>query len=883
MEIEAKYAIPSLQLFQALQLRESLGDFPLRESRTTTLRDTYLDTPDRALWRAGYSLRRRAKGDALVMTLKALAGGAGTVKRREELEVAIPQPAPPALWDASPARDRVIEIIGERELAPLFELQQARHERIVLVEGRAACVMSLDAVTLSNADRETRFYVLEAELLPNGTEADLANIMRALEESWGLQPDSGTKLQRALDFFELAMPGMAAMPGIAAMPGTPSVPSVPSVPDAHLTLTERAQLTYLAAHPGMYGRRAQALLLLDQGATQIETAERTDMSERRVRYWLAEWRQQRLGIFPEKVLAQIPPTLPAATASPAPTPPPSPAVAAAVATEVVTPKVALEPQATGEDPGDVIHIQAVVERAGALFELLRPWHGLAPEDRPLLQQIAQLHDIGLNLDPENHALAGYERLTAVPPAQFTPQEAQIAGLATLLHSSRLKPKALQALLDRTNFQTLPLEQQHRALVLTALLRMADGLDFRHTGSTTLVALEAGEAPQREILITVAGPVAGSDAERANFKADLWARIFNQPVRFQTPPLNSTELLAHLLHLPAEASASESFTLPATPGIDAGDTLTEAARKIFLFHFQRMLNLEPATRRGEDNEALHDMRVATRRMRTAAQVFAAYLDPETLQPFVKGLRRAGDTLGAVRDLDVFWEKTEVFLNNQVESERPDLTPLHRVWQNARDAARERLLKYLDSSAYRRFRGRFAAHLESAWAPPFPPFNAKGEALPQQVRHVAPILVAERIAAIRAYDPWIRGADVPLGRYHRLRIASKRLRYTLEYFSEVLGPAAKPLITQVKLLQDHLGELQDAVVASNLLRDFLVWGTWGHTGSATVPLEPVIAPGVALYLTERQLELQQRRDSFLPLWENFNSAEVSGLIANVITAL
>lgn len=868
MEIEAKYAIPSLQLFETLQLRESLGDFPLRESRTTALRDTYLDTSDRAVWRAGYSLRRRAKGNALIMTLKALAGGAGTVKRREELEVAIPQPAPPALWDASPARDRVIEITGEQELAPLFDLQQARHERIVLVEGRAACVMSLDAVTLSNADRETRFYVLEAELLPDGTEADLASIMRALEESWGLQPDTGTKLQRALNFFELTMPGA---------PNASSAPASGATPGPLLTPTEHAQLTCLAGHPGMYGRRAQALLLLDQGATQIETAEHTDMSERRVRYWLAEWRQQRLDIFPEKVLAQIPPTLPAAAASPTPTP------SLAVAAEAVAPQVAPEPPATGDDPGDVVHIQAVVERAGALFELLQPWHGLAPEDRLLLQQIAQLHDIGVSLDPENHALAGYERLTAFPPAHLTPQETQFAALATLLHSSRLKPKTLQTLLDRTKFQTLPLEQQHRALVLTALLRMADGLDFRHTGSTAIVAIEEGEAPQREIVITVAGPVAGSDAERANFKADLWARIFNQPVRFQTPPLNSTELLAHLLHLPAEASASESLTLPATPGINAGDTLTEAARKTFLFHFQRMLNLEPATRRGEDNEALHDMRVATRRMRTAAQVFAAHLDPETLQPFVKGLRRAGDTLGAVRDLDVFWEKTEVFLNNQVESQRPDLTPLHRVWQNARDQARESLLKYLDSSAYRRFRGRFAAYLENAWAPPFPPFNAKGEALPQLVRHVAPILVAERVAAIRAYDPWIRGADVPLGRYHRLRIASKRLRYTLEYFSEVLGPAAKPLITQVKLLQDHLGELQDAVVASNLLRDFLVWGTWGHIGSASVPLEPVVAPGVASYLTERQIELQQRRDSFLPLWENFNSAEVAELIAHVITAL
>jgi CHAD domain-containing protein len=600
------------------------------------------------------------------------------------------------------------------------------------------------------------------------------------------------------------------------------------------------------------------------------------MSERRVRYWLAEWRQKRLGIFPEKLLAQLPPAPESAAASPAPSPS-APTAAAEVAPEISP------PPAPPAIEGDVTHIEAVMAHADRLFELLQPWHGLAPEDRRLLREIARLHDIGVSLDPERHAVLGYERLTAQPPAHLTPAEAQFAALATLLHSDRLKARTLQTLLDRTEFQTMPLEQQHRALVLTALLRMADGLDFRHTASTHIVALEAGQSPCREILLTVAGPVAGSDAERANFKADLWARIFNQPVRFQTPPLDSTALLAHLLHLPTEAGAPESLTLPTSPGITPEDTLTEAARKTFLFHFQRMLYLEPETRRGEDNEALHDMRVATRRMRTAAQVFSAHLDTENLRPFVKGLRTTGDALGAVRDLDVFWEKTEAFLSLQETAARPDLTPLHQVWQQARARAREEMLAHLDSPRYRRFRERFAAYLETPWAPPYPAFNLKGEALPQQVRHVAPILIAERVAAIRAYDPWLRGADIPLGRYHRLRIASKRLRYTLEYFSEVLGPAAKPLITQVKLLQDHLGELQDAVVASNLLRDFLVWGTWGHTELIAVPLEPIVAPGVASYLTERQLELQQRRDSFLPLWDSFNGAETTELIANVITAL
>ncbi len=854
MEVEAKYAIPSEQLYQQLLSLDMLGEFHLLDGGSAALHDTYLDTAARTIWQAGYALRQRKKGTLFIITLKALQGGEGTVKHREELEVTIAQPAPPTHWPPSAVKERVVDLIGAQDLQPLFELHQLRHERQLISDEHPVCMISLDAVTLSDTERSTRFFVVEAELLPQGTEKDLEAVMHALEDSWKLQPDTGTKLQRALAFFALEMPDFA---------------------EARLTPAERSKLTVIAAQPTLYGRRAQALLLLDDGVTQIETAKQAQMSERRVRYWLAEWRQKRLGIFPEKVLA-MPLAFPKVAAQPA--------VETGVSSEPMaapessTENVTLQPEIV-----DPLHTQAVVERAGQLFDLLQPWHGLTDDDRTLMCRIAQTHDIGVNINPEQHDAAGYEVLTTQPPVYLAKEEAPLAALAVLLHSRELKSKTLQTLLDHARFDTLALTQQHRALVLAALLRMADGLDFRHTGSTQIVATEERTSPRHEIMITVVGPVAGSDAERANYKADLWARIFSPVVHFQTPPLSSSELLAHLLQLPEAATSSEAITLPATPGLALDDTLAEAARKTFLFHFQRMLYLEPTTRLGEDNEALHDMRVATRRMRTAAQVFAAYLDGNALQPYVKGLRRAGDALGAVRDLDVFWEKTELFLGSQEETERPDLTPLQTAWQEARNQARANLITYLDSNAYRRFRERFAAYLESPWISPTPPLNTKGEALPQRVRHVAPVIIVERVAAVRAYDPWMRAPDAPLSRYHRLRIASKRLRYTLEYFIEILGPAAKPLINQVKLLQDHLGDLQDAVVASSLLRDFLIWGTWGRPSTAILPTEPIVAPGVAAYLTARQLELQKRRDSFLMLWENFCSTEFSRLIGDTVAAL
>ncbi|MGD2177688.1 MAG: CHAD domain-containing protein, partial [Anaerolineae bacterium] len=134
-------------------------------------------------------------------------------------------------------------------------------------------------------------------------------------------------------------------------------------------------------------------------------------------------------------------------------------------------------------------------------------------------------------------------------------------------------------------------------------------------------------------------------------------------------------------------------------------------------------------------------------------------------------------------------------------------------------------------------------------------------------------------------WVTKPDVSLKRLHRLRIAGKRLRYALEFFEEVLAPQTGDLIKQMKRLQDHLGDLQDAVVASELLRDFLTWGTWGHAKSkkAKMPKEPVVAPGVAIYLADKQAELQRLLDGFRETWAYFQSPEFKQTVAVVVAPL
>jgi CHAD domain-containing protein len=319
-----------------------------------------------------------------------------------------------------------------------------------------------------------------------------------------------------------------------------------------------------------------------------------------------------------------------------------------------------------------------------------------------------------------------------------------------------------------------------------------------------------------------------------------------------------------------------------PDIGPSDTMTEAAVKTLRFHLAKMLEHEEGTRLGEDPEELHDMRVSTRRMRMALRVFADYLDPEVLRPVLKGLRRTGRVLGAVRDLDVFNEKTQVYLDGLPDERIGDLDGLLDAWKAERDKQRAHLVTYLDGRRYRRFVERTTELLEGP-VEALAPQNIVTPR-PQRVAQVLPGVLYKDMAVVWAFEGQLGGLETPLPRFHALRKACKGLRYTLEFFEDVLGPGARALIKRVKGLQDHLGDLQDAVVTSGVLRDYITWGTWRHEShDLPGPIEVIVAPGAARYLTARQEEMERLVVTFPEVWPTVAGNEFSRELAAVIAEI
>lgn len=245
------------------------------------------------------------------------------------------------------------------------------------------------------------------------------------------------------------------------------------------------------------------------------------------------------------------------------------------------------------------------------------------------------------------------------------------------------------------------------------------------------------------------------------------------------------------------------------GVDPSMTAGHVAYAVLRKQFRVFLANEPGTRLGEDIEALHDMRVATRRLRAAMAAFRPYLSPRLLA-FRDQFGWVAGALGQVRDLDVQLERMDEWRAGFPPERAHTLDAIEALLRRRRDAARRRMLQVLDSRRYERLCERFAAVLRAG-----PPRSIAPGRVP--ILAVAPDLVERRYRKVRRLGDRIKKSSPPEA-YHLLRIEAKKLRYALEFVGNgIYGRPALEFSARVTALQDVLGLHQDAYVAIEMLEE------------------------------------------------------------------
>jgi len=240
-------------------------------------------------------------------------------------------------------------------------------------------------------------------------------------------------------------------------------------------------------------------------------------------------------------------------------------------------------------------------------------------------------------------------------------------------------------------------------------------------------------------------------------------------------------------------------------LDADTPLDEAARRALAARLSDVRGWEEPVAYRRDADAVHDMRVATRRLRAAIALFDDG-SPAVEEAEVE-VRRLGDALGHVRDRDVQIEWLQGVLGGSVGA--PERVGIEQLLEERRQElpAHEQALQQVLG----RWRSEVAPRLEQAFAAVVGDGRLGGGGPRKHLRRRLRT-VDERINYV------LISADPHTA--HKLRIGVKKLRYDAELLEPAFGEVTGALLQALQPLQETLGDLHDRDVRLPLIERFLV---------------------------------------------------------------
>jgi hypothetical protein len=181
-----------------------------------------------------------------------------------------------------------------------------------------------------------------------------------------------------------------------------------------------------------------------------------------------------------------------------------------------------------------------------------------------------------------------------------------------------------------------------ALRLAAILRLAAGLGDAN-----------GALVVRSNDDSISLILGGADVAAASSRADQWRESIGRLLVRAAAPGELDNQKGYFVPENGNGAGVVDPTIGLGRPVGA-EPVAEATRQILRRFFDKLLAREETVVKGEDSEDVHQMRVATRRLRASLQVAEGVYDPDLIRRYRRGLRRIAQSLGAVRDCDVFLE-------------------------------------------------------------------------------------------------------------------------------------------------------------------------------------------------------------------------------------
>lgn len=290
---------------------------------------------------------------------------------------------------------------------------------------------------------------------------------------------------------------------------------------------------------------------------------------------------------------------------------------------------------------------------------------------------------------------------------------------------------------------------------------------------------------------------------------------------------------------------------------AAKTLGDWAYLAIKKHLDYTLKYEADVLKDTDPEALHQMRVGMRRLRTAINGFAPALDlPKSAQE--QKIAKIGRQLGELRDLDVLQETLQTQIVLLPTEEQDILKKVLASIDKQRQKTLRKVQKTLKSSTYQKLKAAFQDWLEEP---------TYGELAELSIYEVLPDLLLPSISQLFLHPAWLVGVKLNAGEIeipanldseqvrqlldthgdsvHSLRKQAKQVRYQMELFTDFYADTYKRYLKDIKEVQSLLGEIQDSFVLAEFLSEV-------NADMAKLPI-------LAAQLTETRYQVWQKWQS------------------------
>ncbi|MCT7958088.1 CHAD domain-containing protein [Laspinema palackyanum] len=261
---------------------------------------------------------------------------------------------------------------------------------------------------------------------------------------------------------------------------------------------------------------------------------------------------------------------------------------------------------------------------------------------------------------------------------------------------------------------------------------------------------------------------------------------------------------------------------------SANTLGDWAKIALEKHFQKTIQYEEDVLSDRDPEALHQMRVGMRRLRSAAKGFAPALDlPKAARHSQIG--KISRSLGSLRDLDVLLETLETDYDQDAlpEVEKEAFKRAIILLKSERNQAFDAVKETLNSEIYFSFKNSLADWLNNP---------TYGEMALLPIQDILPDLLLPEVSDLFLHPGWLLGIKTKKGKVkiqnlteteveelfanqgetlHDLRKQVKRVRYQMSLFKKFYGEAYSEYVEDLQEIQEVLGKMQDSVVLAETL--------------------------------------------------------------------